>query len=288
MAEVPEVEMLARGLREAVVGRRWTGAEVLVPEAVRFPAAPELGSRLAGRQVLSATRRAKHLLMPLDDGQTLAVHLMLWGDLKLRPAGAERKPATLVVFGLEGDEELHFTDTLGYARTALARHAELAQRLKLDELGPEVLDPSWGPEVLAQRLARRRSPLKTLLLDQNVVAGMGNRDADESLWEAGIDPRRTAASLSGEEVVRLARTMRQVLEDGLALGGTQKDLYGTKGRALHQRNVFERHGQACPRCGEEVQRVRLGGRNTHYCARCQPAAGASPPAPAPAQSDWLF
>ncbi len=283
--------MLARGLREAVVGRALTGAEVLVPEAVRFPDAMRLGEQLAGRRVVAAARRAKFLLLSLDDGQTLALHLMLWGNLQLRAAGRERRPATLVVFGLEGAEELHFTDTLGYARAALAPHAELAARLKLDELGPEVLAQDWGPEVLARRLARRRSPLKTLLLDQRVVAGMGNRDADESLWEAGVDPRRTAASLSGEELVRLAQRMRQVLEDGLALGGTQRDLHGTKGRALHQRNVFERHGRPCPRCGTPVERVRLGGRNTHYCPTCQPAAPATkvPAAAAPPQqADWLF
>jgi formamidopyrimidine-DNA glycosylase len=289
MAEVPEVEMLARGLREAVVGRTFTGAEVLLPEAVRFPAAAELSAQLAGRRVLQATRRAKHLLLSLDDGQTLALHLMLWGNLQLRAAGSERRPATLLVLGLEGGQELHFTDTLGYARAALAPHAEVAARLKLDELGPEVLDEGWGPEVLAQRLARRRSPLKTLLLDQRVVAGMGNRDADESLWEAGLDPRRTAASLSGEELVRLAEAMRRVLEEGLALGGTQRDLYGTKGRARHQRNVFECTDKPCPRCGTGVQRVRLGGRNTHYCPTCQPqAAAAKAPAPPPRQADWLF
>src|SRR5829696_8019745 len=97
MAEVPEVEMLARGLREAVVGRRWTGAEVLVPAAVRFPAPDAFASKLAGRQVLSAARRAKHLLLPLEDGQTLAFHLMLWGNLQLRAEEAELRPATLLV-----------------------------------------------------------------------------------------------------------------------------------------------------------------------------------------------
>lgn len=280
--------MLAHGLREAVVGRRWTGAEVLVPEVVRFPAPAELGPRLAGRQVADAQRRAKYLLLPLEDGQTLALHLMLWGHLQLHPEDDERRPATLLVLGLEGGQALHFSDTLGYARAALAPHAELVERLKLGELGPEVLDEGWGPEVLARRLARRRSPLKTVLLDQKVVAGMGNRDADESLWEAGIDPRRTAASLSGEEVVRLAGTMRQVLEDGLALGGTQRDLFGNKGRALHRRHVFECTGKPCPRCGTIVQHSRLGGRNTHYCPTCQPAEGRKTVAASAVQGEWLF
>ena len=283
--------MLARGLREAVVGRTFTGAEVLVPEAVRFPATDKLAAQLAGRRVLEATRRAKYLLLGLDDGQTLALHLMLWGNLQLRAEGSERRPSTLLVLGLTGGQELHFTDTLGYARAALAPHAELAAHLRLDELGPEVLGESWGPEVLARRLARRRAPLKTLLLDQRVVAGMGNRDADESLWEAGLDPRRTAASLGGEELARLAESMRRVLEEGLALGGTQRDLHGTRGRARHQRNVFECTGRPCPRCGTGVQRVRLRGRNTHFCATCQPEAGAqkAPAAPVlPAQGEWLF
>ncbi|MCP3145359.1 bifunctional DNA-formamidopyrimidine glycosylase/DNA-(apurinic or apyrimidinic site) lyase [Pyxidicoccus xibeiensis] len=281
MAEVPEVEIITRDLRQAVVGRRFTDAQVLAPAAVRFPSPPEFIEELRGRRVLAASRRAKFILLPLDDGKTLAIHFMLWGDLKLLPQGSERAPATLVVFSLEGGEELHLTDTLGYARVAVGRAAELTARLKLDELGPEALDNTFTAEVLARQLRRRKSPLKTVLLNQRVLAGLGNRDADESMWQAGIDPRRLASSLTPEEVGRLHRAIRAVLEEGLGLRGTQKDLFGVQGQAKHRRNVFGRTGAPCPRCTTPVSHLRIGGRNTHWCVRCQPEAGA-PESPAQA------
>jgi formamidopyrimidine-DNA glycosylase len=285
VAEVPEVEIIVRDLRQAVVGRRILDAEVLSPAAIRFPAPPDFIAELRGRTVIAAQRRAKFILLPLDDGRTLAIHFMLWGDLKLRPVGSERPPETLVVFTLEGDEELHLTDTLGYARAAVGRTSELAARLKLDELGPEALDDTFTPEVLARQLRRRRSPLKTVLLNQRVLAGLGNRDADESLWQAGLDPRRLASSLTAGEVVRLHRAIRQVLEEGLSLRGTQKDLFGVQGQAKHRRNVFGRTGAPCPRCTTPFSHLRIGGRNTHWCAACQPEEGA--PAEPPAQSSLL-
>jgi len=273
MAEVPEVEIIARDLRQAVVGRRITEVEVLAPQAVRFPSPPEFVSALRGQRITSAHRRAKFILLSLEDGQTLAVHFMLWGSLSLRPVGSERPPESLVVLKLDADEELWLTDTLGYARMAVARAAELTARLKLEELGPEVLDADFTVDRLASRLSRRRSPLKTVLLSQRVIAGLGNRDADESLWKAGLDPRRLATSLTREELTRLHRAMREVLEEGLSLRGTQRDLFGVKGQARHRRNVFECTGAPCPSCATPISHSRVGGRNTHWCARCQPESG---------------
>jgi len=274
MAEVPEVETLVRDLQQAVVGRCFTGARVLLPEAVRFPAPEHLSGLLEGRRVTAARRRAKLMLLSLDDGQVLALHLMLWGNLSLRPTRGTSPPATLVVLGLEGGEELLFTDTLGYARVALAPAEELAERLKLAELGPEALSDDFTPEVLARQLRRRKGPLKTVLLNQRVLAGLGNRDADESLWASGLHPTRAAASLSPGELLRLHGAIRAVLEEGVSLRGTQRDLFGVQGQAKHHRNVFGRTGEPCPRCGTRVRAVKLGGRNTHWCPACQPLSEA--------------
>nr|WP_255525086.1 zinc finger domain-containing protein [Corallococcus soli] len=156
----------------------------------------------------------------------------------------------------------------------------LASQLKLAELGPEALDATFTPELLAQQLRRRRSPLKTVLLNQRVLAGLGNRDADESMWAAGIDPRRLASSLSPAEILQLHRGIRDVLEEGLRLRGTQRDLFGVQGKALHRRNIFGRTGAPCPRCATPVSHLRIGGRNTHWCSHCQPANGPAPEAPA--------
>ena len=285
MAEVPEVETLVRDLQQAVVGRRFTGAEVLRAWAVRFPTAGKLSEGLAGRRVTGARRRAKFMLLSLEDGQVLALHLMLWGNLALRPTGGVRPEDTLVVLGLEGGEELIFSDELGYARVALGPERELTERLKLGELGPEALSDDFTPEVLARRLHRRKGALKTVLLNQRVFAGLGNRDADESLWLAGLHPQRIAGTLAPREVVRLHETIREVLEDGIRLRGTQKDLFGVQGQALHRRNVFGRTGAPCPKCGTTVQGAKLGGRNTHWCPTCQPAPDSALAAPRPPEGD---
>lgn len=269
MAEVPEVETIARDLRAAVVGRAIASATVLDPQAIRFPAPEIFVAQIAGRRVEDAQRRAKYILMPLSGDLVLAVHFMLWGTLTLTPATAARRRETLIVWRLDRGEELRLLDTLGYARAALAPAAELADRLDLHALGPEALDPAFSVDVLTQQLAPRRGPLKTVLLNQKVLAGLGNRDADESMWLAGIDPRRAPGSLTRDELVRLHAAICATLEEGLALRGTQRDLFGVQGQAKHRRNIFERTGLPCPRCHTPIEHTRLGGRNTHFCPHCQ-------------------
>ena len=269
MAEVPEVETIVRDLRAAVVGRTIAGVEVLLPAAIRFPAPDEFTALLPGRQVLDAQRRAKHILLPLAGDVVLGVHFMLWGTLTLTAAAAPRPAETLVVWALDDGDELRLLDTLGYARAAAGPPDVLAAGLDLAALGPEALDPDFSPAVLARQLAKRRGPLKTVLLNQRVLAGLGNRDADESMWVARIDPRRTPASLSAAEIEQLHDAICAVLEEGLALRGTQRDLFGVPGKARHRRNVFERTGRPCPRCGAPIEHLRLGNRNTHFCPNCQ-------------------
>jgi len=269
MAEVPEVETIVRDLREAVVGRTFVGAYVLQAAAVRFPEPEEFAAQLAGRAIVGAERRAKHILLPLSGELLLEMHFMLWGTLLLVPAGRPRVPETMIVYSLDDGQELHFLDKLGYARAALAAPDELVQRLDLDSLGPDALDPTFDVGVLAARLAKRRGALKTTLLNQHVIAGLGNRDADESMWLACLDPRRAPNSLTAAELERLHVAICTMLEEGIALRGTQRDLFGRRGQARHRRNIFERTGQPCPRCGTPIAYLRIGGRNTYYCAQCQ-------------------
>jgi formamidopyrimidine-DNA glycosylase len=269
MAEVPEVETIVRDLREAVVGRRILTAEVLLPAAVRFPAADEFMPLLTDRLVLEAHRRAKYILLPLSGDLVLAVHFALWGTLALVPTQQPRLPETLILWHLDQEQDLRLIDKLGYARAAVAPPEILAEKLDLHSLGPEALDPNFDVDVLARQLARRRGVLKSVLLNQRVLAGLGNRDTDESLWLAGIDPRRSAASLSSDELTRLHAAIKKMLEEGIALRGTQRDLFGRKGGAVHRRYIFEKSGEPCPRCGARIAYLRIGGRNTFYCPNCQ-------------------
>lgn len=269
MAEVPEVEIAVRDLRASVVGRVIERAEVLSPSVLRFGTPEEFARTIAGRRVDGVRRRAKWVLMALEDDYTLAIHFMLFGYLRLVPDDAPRAAHTMLVLFLSGEEELRLLDRLGYARVALAPTAELDARLGLAALGPEVLADDFAPEMLEDRLRRKRVPIKPALLDQHVVAGLGNRDADESLWRARIGPSRPAGTLSREEAERLTHAMRDVLHEGIARRGSMRDLRGRKGESLRHLDVFEREGEPCPRCGGPVSRIRQNGRNTFYCPACQ-------------------
>lgn len=269
MSEVPEVEIAVRDLRASVVGRTIEGAEVLVTSVLRFGTPEEFAHSVTGRRVEDVSRRAKWILIALEGDLTLAIHFMLFGYLRLVPDGAPRATNTMLSLLLSGSEELWLLDRLGYARVALTPSAELDARLGLGTLGPEVLADDFAPETLEQRLCRKRVPIKPALLDQHVVAGLGNRDADESLWRAGIGPQRAAGTLTHEEAERLTDAMRGVLREGIARRGSMRDLWGRRGESLRHLDVFEREGKACPRCGGPVARIRQNGRNTFYCPACQ-------------------
>lgn len=269
MAEVPEVETIVRDLQKAVVGRTIAQTEVLLPAAVRFPTVEEFTSLLTGRVVLESNRRAKYVLLPLAGDLLLAVHFALWGTLALVPTEQPRLPETLIIWRMDQDQDLRLIDKLGYARAAVGAPDALIEKLDLNSLGPEALDPDFSVDMLARQLAKRRGVLKSVLLNQRVLAGLGNRDADESMWLAAIDPRRSAASLTADELTRFHDAIKKVLAEGIALRGTQRDLFGVKGQATHQRNIFEKTREPCPRCGTPIAYLRIGGRNTFYCPNCQ-------------------
>jgi formamidopyrimidine-DNA glycosylase len=269
MAEVPEVEILVRDLRQAVVGRRIEQVSLPQPVAVRFPPPEEYAALLANQTVQGARRWAKHIWLPLSNHLALEIHLMLFGTLVLVPSEQFVVPDTMVAWRLAGGDDLRLIDRLGYARSAAGAPETLIARLDLRSLGPDALEGYVDDSVLVDRLKTRKGVLKTVLLNQRVLAGLGNRDADESLWLAGIDPRRSAASLTEDEIGKLRSAIDQVLQEGLALRGTQRDLFGRKGQAQHGRYVFERTGRPCPRCQTPIAGTRIGGRNTHFCPRCQ-------------------
>ncbi len=266
---MPEVETLVRELRQYVLPRTILRATVALPAVVRFPPLPEFLAGLQNCRVTSAERRAKYILLGLADELVLGLHMMLWGTLRLLPRDAPRLPNTLITWHLDQDEDLCLLDSLGYARAALGPPEVVSQGLGLHLLGPEALDPDFDVATLTRQIGKRRGVLKSLLLNQRVLAGLGNRDADESLWLAGIDPRRPAASLTAEELTRLHAGIVEMLAGGVALRGTQRDLHGRKGQAKHRRHIFERTGQPCPRCGTAIVLTRIGGRRAHYCPGCQ-------------------
>lgn len=269
MPELPEVETVVRALRPQLVGHTIQDVWNQWPRHIARPDLPELRLRVQGLQVENLTRRAKYIVMQLSGGEHLLFHLKMTGHLAVVAADEPVTKHTHTVFALDGGVELRFTDTRKFGRVYLVR--DLAD--VLTGLGPEPLEAEFTPAVLQQRLQKHKRAIKPTLLDQTVLAGVGNIYADEALHEAGIHPTRPANSLSQAEVVALHTGIQQVLSLGIEREGASISHYvkpdGTKGDMQNAVAVFRRTGMNCYRCGRAVERIILGGRSTHFCPGCQ-------------------
>jgi len=285
MPELPEVETVARRLQERLPGARIAGAEVFWARTISYPQPPERFVReVTGGEVARVGRRAKSVVVHLADGRVLTVALRMTGALIVAGPGAAADPHARVVFSLADGRELRFRDPRKFGRVGLypgrgrRRVAEPFARH-----GPEPLAPSFSAARLAARLRRRSARLKTLLLDQSFIAGVGNIYADEALWRARLHPLRRADTLTEDEIRRLHRAVRAALREGLAGGGASYRDYvdpdGEPGLAAERMRVYRRTGEPCFRCGRRIERIVVGARATHFCPRCQPA----PPEPGAAR-----
>lgn len=271
MPELPEVETIRRDLLLLISGRTIMEAW-LAPNAARILRnlrPQEFCRALVGRRIQDVTRRGKYLLLPLSGGLTWILHLRLSGSLQHHPRPCRQGPHLRARFRLDDHSWLCYIDLRKLGMMWLVEDPALV----VGKLGPEPLRDGLGPEALASALSRRSAPIKAVLLDQRVVAGIGNIYADEALFAAGIDPRRPARSLSREDAARLHRCIRQVLEEALLHRGTTlrdyRDAEGRRGRYQSHLRVFRRTGQPCPSCGTPVQQIKVSGRSTHCCPHCQ-------------------
>jgi formamidopyrimidine-DNA glycosylase len=270
MPELPEVEYVARQLRDALPGRRIVRAHVSWPRSVQGVDASEFEARLAGRIITAVGRRAKYLLIYLDGGEALIIHRRMSGNLHFAGAG-EEYAYVRVAFELDDGRTLLYTDPRKFGRLALAAEADLPTVFAA--LGPEPLDAEFTPTLLEARLSRRAKPIKALLLDQSVVAGLGNIYADEALFRARIHPLRPANSLTADEIRALWEGIRGALLTGIENGGTtfgrHRDAYNEAGANLEHVEVYRRTGQPCVRCGTPIERTVVSQRGTHFCPHCQ-------------------
>ena len=271
LPELPEVETVVRGLRAAVTGASIAQLKVSDPRLEHL-----LEERLEGCRIGRARRRGKSILLPLDDGRTLRVHLMMSGRLLLRGSGAPPDRFQRVGIGLGDGNQLRFCDPRRFGTMVVLSPGEL--KAAIARLGPEPLSGRFRAVDLGGRLAGRRGVLKTTLLDQKVLAGVGNIYADEALWRARLHPLQPAGLLTYRQTQRLHRTLRSVMRKAIEMGGTTfgiyADAHGQDGAFQAMLMVFRRTGQPCPRCRATIQRVVVGGRATHFCPNCQ----ALPPA----------
>jgi len=270
MPELPEAETIVRGLRPRLQQRVVTAVEVLRPDVLRQDVLA-FREGVAGRTVRAVERRAKNVVFPLDGDRVLAVNLGMTGRLLHAPApGSSRHPA--VRFSLDDGTTMVFDDVRRFG-TVECLAADVWQT-RSDRMGPEPLDPAFGPSDLRQALATSRAPMRSWLLDQTRIAGVGNIYANEALYLAGIDPRRPARDVTADEAERLHGAIREVLEQAIRAGGTTLRDYrtaeGDEGRYGNALRVYGRAGLPCPRCGAEIERVVFANRSAFLCPGCQP------------------
>lgn len=272
MPELPEVEHAARSLGAQIVGRRIVAVTKLDWERmVETPAVDQFLELIQGREVRAAGRRAKWIVLTLDGGWSLALHLRMSGSVTVRGPEAQPDTYTHLVLLLDDGRQVFFHDTRKFGRARLLDATGLAA---LDTAhGVEPLTDTFTPELLGALLRRRHTRLKPLLLDQRVVAGIGNIYADEALWNAQLHPLRFADSLSDGEVARLHSGIRLALLQGIEFGGSTlrnyRNGYGEAGSNQEHFNAYDRQGQPCPRCGTPIVKTVVGQRGTHFCPFCQ-------------------
>ena len=271
MPELPEVETIRRDLLPLLRGRAFTRVWVSpdAPRLVQTPTAADFARLLPGKRVEDISRRGKFLVFHLSGGLYLVVHLRMTGALLHRPSGAPPDRYVRAVLSLDDGSELRFSDLRKFGALWLVPDVSPV----LGRLGPEPLD-GLTPSLLREVTARRRAPIKSVLLDQRALAGLGNIYADEALFAAGLHPQRPASNLSDSEVERLHGAIRRVLTAALDDRGASfrdyVDASGREGRHQLRVQVFRRTGQPCYVCGREIARVKVAGRSSHFCPSCQP------------------
>jgi formamidopyrimidine-DNA glycosylase len=268
--ELPEVETIARGLANAIVGKTIAAAAVSMPKIAVAPAGISFPVDLPGESVVAVGRRAKFIVIVLASGRRLTVHLRMTGRLIVQPAGLEKPyPYTHISIDFTDGTRLAFADMRQFGRMRLVEPSEAWDA----DGGVEPLSDAFTGELFARMIDERRTPIKVFLLDQSGISGVGNIYACEALWEAGIRPSRPAFKVSRPARRRLHTALRSVLARAIEARGTSVDDYvdteGLKGGFQNQLSVYGRLGEPCLRCGKPIVRTVLSQRGTWWCRTCQ-------------------
>jgi formamidopyrimidine-DNA glycosylase len=270
MPELPEVETVVRGLGPLLLGRRLLRVEARRPD-LRWPLPADLGVRLSGARVQALARRGKFGLLSTDRGDTLIFHLGMSGRIRVSPGSPH--PHDHVLFAVEGGTVLAFHDPRRFGAMDIARTDALGRHRWLAPLGPEPLDPALAPDHLARAAAGRVLAIKSLLMDQRVLAGIGNIYAAEALFRARIAPARAAGRVAARRLIALQAALADVLAESIAAGGSSlRDharVSGELGTYQLGFRVYGRQGKPCPACGRALRLSVIGGRSSVHCTACQ-------------------
>jgi formamidopyrimidine-DNA glycosylase len=284
--ELPEVETVRRDLEARIIGRRIMSCEISpgAPRLVQLVTPAEFCRQLTGRSVSGLRRRGKYLIVDLDDGRAWVLHRRMSGNVLYRVPADPPDDYTRAVFTLDDGHELRWTDLRKFGTMWLVEDATMV----MEALGPEPLDAAFTPEVLRERAGSRGAPIKSVILDQSVLAGMGNLYTDEALHYAKIHPLRSANKLRRDDWRRLHAGIVQALRMGIeargsSLGSTLRDHINVDGAPGHNQETVRAYGreaQPCYNCGTAMRRIKVGGRSSVFCPKCQPAPRGSAPATA--------
>lgn len=281
MPELPEVETLRRQLQSALPGRviadSWISADA--PQLLRGLTPAAFQEAVRGRVIGDIRRSGKWLILGLSGDLALVMHLRMTGRIVLgRPQDSADRSYLRAALQFADGAELRWCDVRKFGTWDLVADPSDVT----GAVGPEPLDEGFGAEAILAAAAGRRAPIKSLLLDQRRVAGLGNIYADEALWHAGLHPLRPAGTITAPEAERLREAIVEVLLASLESGGSTlrdyRDTTGRAGRFQERWHVYKQEGRPCSRCSTEIVKITLGGRGTRYCPSCQPVGSASPAA----------
>jgi formamidopyrimidine-DNA glycosylase len=278
--ELPEVETVARDLRPRILGATIVGARTSWARTLRTHTPESFAEAVAGRRVEAVGRRAKQIVVELSGDAALTIHLKMTGQLFVVPADTPLDPYVRLVLELADGREIRFRDIRKFGKIGLYGRDPVTGALVdavggsevFAAIGPEPLDPAFTVREFRRLLRRRKGRLKPLLLDQSFVAGVGNIYADEALWAARLHPLRTAPTLRPADERHLHASIRTILTEAIDRRGSSIDDYTAPdgdGSMQERLQVYQRTGEACPRCGRPVKRIVVGARSTHFCSWCQ-------------------
>lgn len=273
MPEMPEVEIIRRYLDTQVAGKTIMNLDIRLPRMIKWPDVEGFRALVTGRTIKSMNRRGKYLLMELDNDSKVVFHLRMTGRLVYEPTGETSDHHARVIFHLQDGASLVYGDTRTLGTIHGLKPQELGMLKGLAEMGPEPLSAEFTAEYLDKTANQRKVAIKSFLLNQKYIGGIGNIYADEALFLARIHPLRPANSLTQAECSRLWESVNKVIADGIADGGTTFRDYqnGEGGKGSHQEHlyVYGRKGEQCHNCGAVIERITVGGRGTHFCPNCQ-------------------
>lgn len=272
MPELPEVETVRRGLLDKVLNRVIKGIRVNYPKIIEYPSISLFKKEIVGQKINDISRYGKWLIFVLDDFYLLS-HLRMEGKYFIKSSKDVDLKHEHVIFELDDKTELRYMDVRKFGKMHLIPKDKIKEIGPLKELGLEPWDENLTLEYLQDKFSKKRLPIKSVLLDQSIIVGIGNIYADEILFLAKINPYTMAMDLNDDSIKNIIKYTRIVLEDAIKAGGTTIRSYssvnGIHGMFQQNLNVHSRSGEACPVCGSEVIKVKIGGRGTYYCSKCQ-------------------